>query len=279
MFKRLCRLYPPYWLAIGACLILRLCAYGFVPTVPTGGFIKALFLLPDGAYLLNGEWTMVYDVIILYGLSSLFANKFLKRLYPFFVLIGGGIVVAQTAASGRLTGMDMDMTMPLMLTNVNTLGYVVGMLAYVSYQRLSKSVFTKAVGTVIPCILFSICMVLMVLRYEVIAANTIWQVLLYYAVVFVAVMSALYLPVSEKNLLVKIGDHSFGIYLFHFTVGGIVIHVLKGYLPMWPVGGIAACVSIVLGYAFDSVCTRFSKALSRNKASQRPVKGPSAVSG
>ena len=89
MFKRLRRLYPPYWLAIGACLILRLCAYGFVSTVPTDGFIKALFLLPDGAYLLNGEWTMVYDVIVLYGLSSLFANRFLKKIYPYFI-IGGG---------------------------------------------------------------------------------------------------------------------------------------------------------------------------------------------
>ena len=86
IFKRLLRLYPTYWLAIGFCCILRLCAYGSLAVGETKYFLKGLLLLGNGSYLLNGEWTMVYD-LVLYTLSSVFANRYLKRFYPAAVLV------------------------------------------------------------------------------------------------------------------------------------------------------------------------------------------------
>lgn len=89
LFKRMLRLYPMYWLAIGVCCILRLCAYEYVAVGETKYFLRGLLLLSDGSYLLNGEWTMVYD-LVLYALSSVFANTCLKRFYPLAVLAWGG---------------------------------------------------------------------------------------------------------------------------------------------------------------------------------------------
>ena len=208
LFKRMIRLYPMYWLAIGFCCILRLCAFGVATVGETKYFLRGLLLLSDGSYFLNGEWTMVYD-LVLYALSSIFANTHLKRFYPVAVLGWGGVIIF-SIMQGRLTGIDLSM--PAILTNVNMLGYVVGMLLYILHGCLQKLRIPDArIESINWAAIFTVSIVLMVFRIEIINTNTIYQILLYYAVVFVAMVSAMNLPLSSKNVLVKLGDHSFGI--------------------------------------------------------------------
>ena len=56
----------------------------------------------------------------------------------------------------------------------------------------------------------------------------------------------------------KLGGHSFGICLVHFTVGGIVATVLKNHVPIPIYGCIAVCVSVWVGYGFDAVGSDFN---------------------
>lgn len=259
LFRRMLRLYPMYWLAIGFCCIMKLCAYGYVAVGETKYFLKGLFLQGNGSYLLNGEWTMIYD-LVLYAVSSVFANTHLKRFYPAFVL-AWGVVIVFSITPNRLAGIDL--TMPLILTNGNVLGYVVGMLVYLLYNWLQKTRITEAVRkTNISPVVFLCGIMLMLFRVEIIGINKLYQILLYYVVVFVTMVSAMYLPISNKNILVKIGDHSFGIYLIHFTIGGIITTALKDYLPIWFNGGIAICIAVLVGYGFDLLGNDFSRITS-----------------
>lgn len=140
------------------------------------------------------------------------------------------------------------------------MGYIVGMLVYVLNNHLLKLRISVTIRKAnIWRALFAAGILLLVFRIELIKTNTIYQILLYYVTVFVTMVSAMQMPLSNKNALVKIGDHSFGIYLLHFTVGGIITTALKDYLPVLVNGGIAICCSVLVGYAFDSFGNEFGK--------------------
>lgn len=246
-------------MAIGMSCILRLCYYGTISVASRQAFFNGLFLLPSGAFLLNGEWTMIYDIMF-FWLSCLFVNKYLKKIYPFVVLCWGILTVIRTVMTG-IMGV-IELSFPSMLLNTYTLGFVVGVMAFYLHKWLDNRKFTEKSGKT-AIILFIICFILLLLRDELLPFNRISKILIYYFLVFVTILSALLMPVNSKNILIKIGDRSFGIYLIHFTVGDIAIRILDRFLPIWLVAVTAIFMSVSVGCIFDYFSSTAIKAFKR----------------
>lgn len=91
LIRRLLRIYPMYWLVVMLSLFVRVIVLDGV-SYPTLG--RALTLLPFGdvSYALGIEWTLIYEVFY-YCVCFLFNNKYMKKLYPAFLVVWGIIIL------------------------------------------------------------------------------------------------------------------------------------------------------------------------------------------
>lgn len=130
--KKVFRLYPGYWLAIILAVLLRL---AFLQTVQTNGAFWRIFLLLPGEgvpYLLNGEWTMICDVLY-YLIAIPFLSKKAIRFFPIFLILWTAGIVAVGCLGWPV--MTIQIGLPQFLFITVRLSFVTGCFAWYLFKK------------------------------------------------------------------------------------------------------------------------------------------------
>jgi exopolysaccharide production protein ExoZ len=212
--QRAIRIYPAFWLAIGLSALL------LAPTgLPWHYNLPSVFLVPN--QLGNSPysipyWTLLYEVVfyvITYGLILLGGSR---------RIVTAGLLgwLAVVVAASRYT--DVPLLMPgawILLSPLNAF-YIAGMLACLHRGQLARVPATAlAVSALVAWSLGVALQDTAPMAGQLVLAGAYCAVLL----------AALRLRAPAS--LVRLGDWSYGLYLLHVPVIGLVIHVLAAAAP------------------------------------------------
>lgn len=229
--KKFARIFPTYW--VGIFFALAIYAI-FQHPVPTNSYFwRIFFLLPfDAPYLLNGEWTLIYDVFY-YLIGALFLScEKLRRQFPLFLTAYAAVII--TVAAVYLTNYNqLYPYYPLMPLSPAHLSFLVGCAAWYAFNWLKKRKFSIPQWS---------CWLIEIVAFAVFIFCTrgiLTKIDLFTRTIssFVLILVGAQIRIPEKNLLVYIGGYSYGIYLAHATVFRMVfpLYVAAGYTYGVPV--------------------------------------------
>lgn len=218
--KKFARIFPTDWVGIFFALAIYATFQRAVPT--NRYFWRIFFLLPfDAPYLLNGEWTLIYDVFY-YLVGALFlGHDKLRRRFPVFLAVYASLLIA--SAAFYLTNYNqLYPYFPQMPFSPAHLSFLAGCAAWYTYNWLKKQSFSipQWVCWLIEIIAFGaffFCTRGILTGFD-LAVRT--------ASFFVLILAGAQIRIPEKNPLVYIGNHSYGIYLAHATVFRMIFPLL-----------------------------------------------------
>lgn len=205
--SRFLRLFPAYWIAMAIVVFVR-SASGYPFHFDRKSLINAIALWPAGpnrsAYTLGIEWTLVYEIFLSLALVPL---ALLGRKTG--LIIGCGLwftaIVSRQIAIGGGEFHQFPKPGELPLAVMNS-AFVLGVLCYFAKDRLP---FHPRFA-----LLVAIPMIVLGASYT--------QTALGWSIIFQSIGTTALLAafargrqLSERNLLVRAGDWSYGIYLFH----------------------------------------------------------------
>lgn len=246
--KRLIRLLPAYWLAIIAEIVLGLCSVGAVSS--DNNFVFSLFLLPNGSYILGAAWTLIYDVFF-YFFCSFFANRTMKKFFPLFIGLWSVIIIIYEVIFHK--GYTVDYSFPNILISVLYLNYFVGCASYYIYSHIKKRAkkwMNKPLSRTLN-IFFALLFLAVIVSYETLGVFTWLGIIVYLLLVMFTILNASFVTISPENLLVNIGDRSYGIYLVHLAIVKCVIYYFSAWnIPMVIAGIVTVIVSLLIGTCF-----------------------------
>jgi exopolysaccharide production protein ExoZ len=223
LIRRLVRIYPTYWLAVLAVIVLKLALFDSI-AVP--GFVRALSLLPQDkpvGYALGIEWTLIYEVFF-YFVCSAFAFSRMRRLFPTFLAAWGiAIIVGQSAFGTRTLMSPQPQQLPFSLFN---LLFISGGLGYYAWKRIERPNYGVAVvgGLVAIASLVEAGSI----------TSELWGFLLRgvgFATIIVVAAMLDRKPRDSGGPSVpeKFGDYSYALYLTHVPVITIILAKAREY--------------------------------------------------
>lgn len=134
--RRLIRIYPTFWAAVGITLLAKIALFD---RVACPRLIRAASLLPFGGnvtYPLSIEWTLIYEVFF-YFVCAIFATALYHRWFPAFLACWAGAIVTAQHAFGLPSPM-----LPgpgLIFLSIFNLLFIMGGLGYHVYKRLEPT--------------------------------------------------------------------------------------------------------------------------------------------
>ncbi|OBR64335.1 hypothetical protein A7K91_12530 [Paenibacillus oryzae] len=212
LLNRFLRIYPSYWLAIVLCIFIKVLVF---EGVAEKNLLQAMTLLPWGEiqYPLGIEWTLVFEVFF-YMLCAIFANKFFKKYFIYFLILWGIAIIVSNVQTNLLTQVYL---MPFSKYN---LFFISGCLSFYIHRRINFAPRTSLV-------LIIVCSTITLLVHLYVYDNNLKYPLL--AILFsIAVLFSTKIKLKKNNkLLIKLGDYSYGIYLSHVVVATTLMAYLQ----------------------------------------------------
>ena len=207
--KRAVRIYPTYW--VGVVLAVFLFVITGVRT-NFGHLLRGMLLLPirDASFVLNGEWTLLHDIMF-YLLSAPFFLLKKSRMSAYRCFLGVWLVVILGATHFLSIGYLPQMTFPNILFSRFNISLIAGALSYDLYRVSKKnqniSRLMKYAGLLSVGLYF--------INYEWFYQKSIIGEIIHYVLLLPIILGFLSMEVSGRNWLVAVGNCSYGIYLSH----------------------------------------------------------------
>jgi len=239
LWLRFLRIYPGYWLAIVAIVLLNKLVFGSFAW--NRGTIFGMTLMPVGDVPrpLGGiEWTLVYEVFF-YALVALVWTARSNRVLGGFC-VAWGIAIAAVAVASPSWGAGYTPTFPRIALSAYNFAFIGGVLAYYIHRRLdlrfARTLFALAPGFAIGGEFF---------------AQTEWKLLCVSLAAFCLVAGiariALARDADKDGLLTQWGDASYGLYLVHNAVIWLVFNALIGVRQVHWAAAILGLFAIGMG--------------------------------
>ena len=212
--RRLLRIYPTFFIAVALALALRTLAFG---TIPQPDLLAALSLLPLGriAYPLNIEWTLVYEVFF-YLICTIFTFHATRKLFPIFL---GGWLIAIIAMWMMTDTPQLALpTIETIFFQAYNIYFIAGGLTY--YVTRLTPPLPKAA-----CFVVTLVIAGSIATWPLLKTNSLFSK--YETFIFAIYATAILLvalsiktgaPDRAMQIMIKLGDYSYGIYLIHVPV-------------------------------------------------------------
>lgn len=243
LLMRLLRLFPTFWIAALGVLVLKLVAFGHYPA-DLGSILAGLFLLPGGErvhHLLGVEWTLIYELYFYLSITL-----FLRLGGQRGLLLGCGVWLAATLTrclflpTFGTTERPEWYHVPLSGWHLPTL---FGVFAYQLRERwgtLPLGCRFLAFTLLSNSFLFAPTTELWLILQAAAGALMVW----WYADV----------EISERHVLVRLGDASYGIYLLHAQIISLFFAVIhkRGWDAgvEWNLLPAALSLAVSIGFAY-----------------------------
>lgn len=267
--RRLLRIYPAYWVAVALVVGMQVVLWGQVPGA--GDIARAVTLLPFGPiqYPLAVEWSLVYEIFfyLVVGVAALAGWSRVRDLLcvAWLALIAIGCIVAPSKATAMLPTADQ------VAFSAFNLPFIIGMLVCRVHLRLSVAWRTYA-------LLSAPALVMSAFFAASVEARQLLTGLGFGALVLWAVLADRHRRLAPGNVLVALGDWSYGLYLVHVPV--ITTLLALGVWPRMPNGFLfvaLAATAIALGSAFGAVEAAVYRWLLRITRRARAPAAPKAT--
>lgn len=211
--KRFLRIYPTYWVAVIASILLTICIKNTYTS--NSKFWLIFFLFPiDVPYTLRIEWTLLYELGF-YIIAVFFSFKKTRKLFFPFLLFWSAAIVLVTVI--KSIPVSPTIKLPLMLFTRQNLSIIVGCLTYYLYQHSEFSKIKAISNKLVVLVLILLCFAF-VTNYEVFYSRYAIGQVMHYILLIPILLCAILINIRPNNILVKIGNCSYGIYLIHASI-------------------------------------------------------------
>ncbi|MGE4272462.1 MAG: acyltransferase family protein [Desulfitobacterium sp.] len=246
--KRFLRIYPPYFLAVTLVILTKILLFN---TYSINNLGRALTLLPfgGGSYVLNLEWTLIYEVFF-YLVCSIFAVKKLNKFYPYFLAFWA-VVVTLGIYYFRIPTVALSNIKIIFFAGYNYF-FIAGGLAYFLHCKIKKINLQKNIRILLIIVFIGAFVICYENIFEFPASVMKYSFPVYSILIAGILLLAIDIPVKGNSFFVRLGDYSYGMYLIHAQVFWTIMTLYKniGYSMSVGVGGIALICALVVGWNF-----------------------------
>mgnify|MGYP001028678086 CR=1 FL=1 len=244
--KKFARIFPTYWLAIALAVLLRM---AFQHTFsPHPHFWRIFFLIPlDAPYLLNGEWTLLCDMLY-YLIGAIFISDRRSRFFPAFLAIWGSTLIVGVRL--LYPNLGIHSYLPEMLIAPAHLSFLAGCCAWYAHERFAFLLQKISRFGLIFIEIFVFGIFICTNRGVPTPVVLIWRFVCY----FFLILFGAQIQISPSNFVARIGDHSYGMYLAHWTVFSIAYPFLVKAGASWGIAYVVVlCCALVFSYQYGTV--------------------------
>lgn len=254
--KKFARIFPTYWLAIALAVLLRM---AFQQTfAPHPHFWRIFFLIPlEAPYLLNGEWTLLCDMLY-YLIGAVFIGHKRSRFFPAFLAAWGCVLLV--GVWFLYPNLGAYFYLPQMLIAPVHLSFLAGCCAWYAHERFGSLLqqFSQVVLISVEVLVFCVFFCTNGGSHPVF--SLVCRFVCYFLLLFIGAQ----IRISPTNPLVKVGDHSYGMYLSNWTIFSIVYPFLNKPGISWGVAYAAVlCCTLILSYQFGAIDLALGAAVRR----------------
>lgn len=247
--KRFLRIYPPYLTAVTLVILTKIF---FFDTFSINNLGRALTLLPfgGGSYVLNLEWTLIYEVFF-YFVCSIFSVRNLSKFYPYFLVLWAVVVTVGTYYFRIPT--EALPNIKIIFFAVHNYFFIAGGLIYFLHCKIKGRIhLQKAIRISFIFVLIGILVICYENVFVIPALVAKYRFPVYAMLIAGTLLLAIDIPVKENSFFIKLGDYSYGMYLIHAQVIFIIMTLFKnkGYSMSVGVGGVALLGALVIGWNF-----------------------------
>lgn len=237
LIKRFARIYPAYWISLLLIAILIVLQKFFTGNNSIVAFPKSIVGLLNSVFcfykpLTNTDytnwvyWTLIYELFFYFAFSlALFIESRFRNI--FFMAI-----------------VSMSLMYPYFL-NVNALFF----LKLVGYFSLGISLNEIAKKKWIEAFILIVISILSILQNKVYCVSSDNKLASTYGLIAALIFSIFVLALShlfkKKSVLSKVGDWSYGIYLFHIPIGVYLVNLI-GVSPNYSNSGFFVIYDVIL---------------------------------
>lgn len=254
--KKFARIFPTYWLAIALAVLLRM---AFQQTfAPHPHFWRIFFLIPmDAPYLLNGEWTLLCDMLY-YLIGAAFIGHKRSRFFPAFLGVWGCALLVGVRI--LYPNLGLYSYLPEMLIAPAHLSFLAGCCAWYAHERFG-SLLQQIPRLGLISIEILVFGVFFYTNQGVPTPSVLaWRFVCYFLLLFVGAQ----IQISPSNPMVKVGDHSYGMYLAHWTCFSIAYPIMISAGVSWGVAYAAVlCCALIFSYQFGAIDLALGAAVRR----------------
>jgi exopolysaccharide production protein ExoZ len=268
--RRLLRIYPTFWLAVGLTLLAKVALFG---GVSNRRLFHAASLLPLGGkavYPLSVEWTLIYEVFF-YCVCAAFATAALHRWFPGFLACwGGAIAVANVGFGHPPVILPSPRQIPFSLFN---LLFIMGGLGYYAFKIVDPTVRVRR-------LLLGVAGAGLLIYYfrngsEIVGYSGL-GLSFTAAILWGALGDRRDSPAPSGSFFEGLGDASYGLYLIHVPIVTcfFVVMTQKTGLRYPTAAGVAATIlALVGGWWFGKLDVALQRRLKRRLLQPRPIVG------
>ncbi|RTL12783.1 MAG: acyltransferase [Neisseriaceae bacterium] len=211
--KRLIRIYPSYFIACILAIIVQYVVFRVINIHANINLLKSLSLIPfkDDTinYYLSVEWSLIYEVAF-YVLCSIFlsvSNKFIYLFVIWFIVLSLCFFIVPNF--GIYTTLR-NSIYTVYFASYNFL-FCFGAFSYYLTTKIKVNININPIILVLPYV----CIVFVINAY-----SPLSYIMNVYLIGFISIMLFISLTknkyqINKRNVLIKIGDYSYGIYLSH----------------------------------------------------------------
>lgn len=254
--KKFSRIFPTYWLAIALAVLLRM---AFQQTLfPHPHFWRIFFLIPlDAPYLLNGEWTLLCDMLY-YLIGAVFIGPKRSRFFPVFLAVWGSALLVGVGIF--YPNLGLHPYLPEMLIAPAHLSFLSGCCAWYAHEKFGSSLQKIPQSGLIAIEFVVFCVFFYTDQWVPTPLVLAVRFICYFLLLFVGAQ----IQVSPTNFMAKVGDHSYGMYLSHWTIFSIAYPFLVNAGAPWGIAYVAVlCCALVFSYQYGAIDLVLGSAVRR----------------
>ncbi|PTB30292.1 hypothetical protein C9I56_02705 [Paraburkholderia caribensis] len=253
---RLLRIFPAFWLACGLAAAIKLFLFHSLDWRAEGYDWKVLSLLPAGprSYPLRIEWSLIYEVFFYVLVAIVLALPWKNRIFWFSVVWLAAILGAR--AVGHQYS-DRYPTFPEIFISSRNLPFIGGVFVY----YYGRSTFVRRWYPFMPFWALGIALLAQITPHD--FGVTITQAISSMLLVAFAVERDHIKPMANDGPLVKLGDASYGLYLFHITVITVLLALWQGSHSWVVTVGSVIAFGLSIGLMYGVLEQRLYRAMKR----------------
>jgi len=238
--KRFLRIYPVFLIAVILIIFLKVLIFGAIkePYLPYAVTLLPLEIMKVSSvsgqtiipsYPLGIEWSLIFELFF-YAIVGLFNNKLMRKFFLSFSIVWLGIIIYMyfkdhTVLATRVSYSEI-------FFSLYNIPFILGVIVFAIYQKINyKTTFVlKWWGISILVVLF----IVLSNEFIIFSSNHFLRI------VVIAIMGASLILVlilstpqeSKSNILLSVGNSSYGIYLLHLAILSIMFSVIHNILSL-----------------------------------------------